>query len=338
MSRVAIIGAGDMGTALVTPLARNGHDVRLWGTELDGDIVAALGGGGRHPRLGVALPDGARVFAEPTAGEALAGAEIVVVAVTSSVVARIVGRLAPLLAAAEVVVTVAKGFDRDATGAIRILPDIIAAEYPGPVVAVGGPSKANEVALGEPTAVVFAGQSATAVDRCQEIFATDRYAVGTNDDVIGVEVAAAMKNAYAIALGIADGLERRTGHPHHNLKAALFPRAVREMVTLATALGGRAETVLDLAGTGDLQVTITSGRNRLLGERIGQGEPAATAARDLAAGGTTIEGHAAVGFGAELVLDHGIAADLPLLMALWRILDGVADPLNALWAAVRPDL
>ena len=134
----------------------------------------------------------------------------------------------------------------------------------------------------------------------QEIFSTPVYRVETTDDVIGLEVAAAMKNAYAIALGIGDGLEQSTGRAHHNLRAALFPRAVAEMVALAAMMGGRAETVTGLAGGGDLQVTITSGRNRLLGERIGLGEAPAEAIRALSASGTTVEGYSAARLGSPL--------------------------------------
>jgi glycerol-3-phosphate dehydrogenase (NAD(P)+) len=235
------------------------------------------------------------------------------------------------------VVTVAKGFD-EADGRIRLLPDVIAELCDAPVVAVGGPSKANEVARGLPTAVVFAGTSAEATGACREAFATPAYRIETSADIIGVEVAAAMKNAYAIALGMTDGFERRTGLPHHNLRAALFPRAVREMGGLAEALGGRRATIDGLAGGGDLQVTITSGRNRMLGERIGFGEPPDDALAALTAAGTTVEGYLAVGYGYRLAHDLTASEDLgvrevALLRALWRILHEGAPPLDTLWMA-----
>ena len=341
VARVTILGAGDMGTALATPLARNGHQVHLWGTELDGAVVAALRAGQPHPRLGVALPPNVHIFGEDEAAAALAGAALVVVAITSDAVRKVVGRLASHVGAAAAIVTVAKGFDGGAHGdQILLLPEALAEFVAAPIVAVGGPSKANEVAWGLPTAVVFGGQDAAAVERCRAAFATPAYAIETTDDVIGLEIAAAMKNAYAIALGIADGLEQRTGRPHHNLRAALFPRAVAEMARLAAALGGRPETVTGLAGSGDLLVTITSGRNRLLGERIGAGEPPDGAHRALAAAGTTIEGYAAAGFGHRLVTDlvasgRAEPEEFPLLNALWRIMFAGAPPAETLSAAVR---
>jgi len=186
--------------------------------------------------------------------------------------------------------------------------------------------------------VVFGSANASALDRCRAAFSTPAYRVAPTDDIVGVEIAAAMKNAYAIALGVADGLERITGMPHHNLRAALFPLAVREMGTLAEGLGGRRETVDGLAGSGDLQVTITSGRNRLLGERIGSGESAEFAAQTLAASGTTVEGYPAVGFGhrlAECLIADGTATadEFSLLIALQHIFTTAVPPLAALWAA-----
>ncbi len=336
MTRVAILGAGDMGTGLTTPAAQNGHDVRLWGTELDGAIVSALRAGHNHPRLRVPVAASVRVFAEEEAEEALAGAELVVVAVTSNAVRKIVTRLGPLLQQAHVLMTVAKGFDETAARTVQLLPEVIAEVYAGPIVAVGGPSKANEVAMGLPTAVTYAG-SPHAVAVCQAVFATPAYHIEATDDVVGVEVAAAMKNAYAIALGVADGLERRTGRPHHNLRAALFPQAVREMVALAEGLGGRRETVLGLAGIGDLQVTLTAGRNRLLGERLGLGDRPDEAFAALTAQGTTVEGYLATDFGYRLArevtgMDSDVAARFPLLDALWRILYQQASPLERLWS------
>jgi len=336
LSRVTILGAGDMGTALATPLAANGRRVRLWGTALDGDIVAALRAGRPHPRLGSDLPAGVTVFAADEAPMALAGAELVVVAITSDAVRPVLARVAADLGSPRAVVTVAKGFGAGASGDdILLLPDIIAESTPAPVVAVGGPSKANEVARGLPTAVVFGGDDAATLAFCQDAFATRDYRIEPTDDVVGLELAAAMKNAYAIALGVADGLEQTTGLPHHNLRAALFPRAVAEMATLAAAIGGRAETVLGLAGAGDLLVTITSGRNRRLGELIGRGEAPAAAYGTLASGGTTIEGYPAADFGYRLAADHLGPGALPLLDALWRVLYAGAPPRQTLWRAAH---
>ncbi len=336
MARVTILGAGDMGTALAMTLSRNGHDVALWGTERDAAIVAALRAGAAHPRLGVTTPANVTVMAASDADRALHSADVIVIAITSDAVRPVLSQLAPHLGRPEAVVTVAKGFDAGADGAsVQMLPDTIAEFISAPVVAVGGPSKANEVAHGQPTAVIFGSSHSGVLERVRGLFANSNYRVASTDDIAGLEVAAAMKNAYAIALGISDGLERRSGRPHHNLRAALFPLAVAEMGELIRLMGGRAETAAGLAGAGDLLVTITSGRNRLLGERVGAGESPEIAVRALTGSGTTIEGYPAVAFGHRISEEARRAGalrdgELPLLAAIWSILYCAEQPESAL--------
>lgn len=340
MGRVTILGAGDMGMALLTPLAAGNHDIRLWGTVYDGAIIDALCRGDPHPRIGQPLPGGTTAFTAAQVVEALDDTEIVVVAVTSNAVRPVMAQLALQLGSPRAIVTVGKGFDAGESGDdILLLSQVIAEFSPAPVVAVGGPAIAKEVARGTPTAAVFACTDAAALEFARTGFDSPGYFVETTDDVAGVELAAAMKNAYGVAIGIADGIEKRTGLPHHNLRAALFPRAVAEMGLLAEALGGRRETVQGLAGAGDLQVTITSGRNRLLGERVGIGLTGAEAFQELTAAGTTTEGYLAASFGyrlAKQVLpeDAEIGQRFPVLDALYRVLYEDARAAETLWQAV----
>jgi glycerol-3-phosphate dehydrogenase (NAD(P)+) len=341
VTRVTILGAGDMGTALLTPLHANRHELRLWGTERDLAIVDALERGEPHPRLGVSLPPGTAIFHHDQATAALAGAEIVVVAITSNAIRHVIGRIGAALGAPRAIVVVGKGFDAGPTGDdVLLLPDAIGEVSESPVVVVGGPSIAREVALGIPTAATFGGADAAALKFARDAFATPAYYVETTDDVAGLEVSAAMKNAYGVAIGIADGIEKRTGLPHHNMRAALFPLAVGEMGLLAESLGGRRETVAGLSGAGDLQVTVTSGRNRLLGERIGMGLSGAEAFQELSTAGTTTEGYLATAFGHRLArravpVGDAIGRHFPLLDALYRILYEGAPAAESLWGAVR---
>jgi glycerol-3-phosphate dehydrogenase (NAD(P)+) len=330
-----------MGTALLTPLHVNGHELRLWGTERDTAIIKALERGEPHPRLGVALPPGATTFAAEDADAALDGAEIVVVAITSNAVRSVLARLTGVLGNPRAVVVVGKGFDSGPNGDdILLLPHVIAEFTDAAVVAVGGPSMAKEVALGTPTAATFGSARPAALAFAHEVFSTPVYFIEMTDDVAGLEVAAAMKNAYGVAIGIADGIEKRSGLPHHNLRAALFPLAVAEMGRLAESLGGRRETVAGLSGAGDLQVTVTSGRNRLLGERIGMGLTGAEAFQELTAAGTTTEGYLATDYGyrlAQRALVEGetVSARYPVLDALYRVLYQGAPAAEALWNAIR---
>lgn len=340
MARVTILGAGDMGTALLTPLHAGGHELRLWGTERDAAVLAGLKGGDPHPRLGTPLPLGVALYSDAEAAAALDGADIVVVAITSNAVRPVLGRLGPVLGAPQAIVVVGKGFDPGPNGdEILLLPHVIAEFSAAPVVAVGGPAIAKEIALATPTATVFGSTDPDALALTHQVFGTSDFFIETTDDVIGLEVAAAMKNAYGVAIGIADGIEKRTGLPYANLRAALFPLAVAEMGLLAEMLGGRRDTVAGLAGAGDLQVTVTAGRNRLLGERIGMGLKGADAFRVLTTAGTTTEGFLATEFGyrlAQRAAPDGelVGHRLPLLNALYRILYEDAPPKDALWGAV----
>ena len=340
MARVTILGAGDMGTALLTPLHANGHELRLWGTERDAAVLAALERGDPHPRLGTPVPRDVALFHDAEAADALADADIVVIAITSNAIRPVFDRLAPDLGAPRSMVVVGKGFDSGPHGDdILLLPDVIAGYTSAPVVAVGGPAIAKEIALGTPTATVFASTDPDALALTHQVFRTPDVFIETTDDVVGLEVAAAMKNAYGVAIGIADGIEKRTGLPHANLRAALFPLAVAEMGGLAELLGGRRETVDGLAGAGDLQVTVTSGRNRLLGERVGMGMSGADAFRELTAAGTTTEGYLAAEYGHRLAtraISDGddVRQQFPLLDALYRVLYKDAPAGETLWGAV----
>jgi glycerol-3-phosphate dehydrogenase (NAD(P)+) len=349
MGTITILGAGAMGTALTTPLARNGQEVCLWGTELDVTLLAELRIQRPHPRLGVPVAPQVRLYDPDDLQAALNGADVVVLAITSDGVITILQRATPYLRPHQPVMMVTKGFGRASDGRLSLLPPLLTAALPAtlrttcPVVAVGGPCKANEVAAGWPTATVYGCNDMTALARCQRLFQTDRYRILTADDVIGLELAAALKNAYAIALGICDGLEQASGHPWHNLKAAIFPQAVAEMARLAETLGGHSETVRGLAGVGDLEVTALSGRNRLLGERIGRGEPVTEALAAMRRAEQTVEGVAAAYSGAELLAqlaaDGQIAGtDYPLLGAIHAILDGASNLVESLADAVLPHL
>ncbi len=341
MARVTILGAGDMGAALLTPLQAGGHELRIWGSERDRSIIDALAQGAPHPRLGLNAPPGVAMFHGAEATAALDQAEIVIVAITSNAIRPVLGRLSRDLGDPRAIVVVGKGFDPGPNGdAILLLSQVIAEFSNAPVVAVGGPAIAKEVAVATPTAAVFASTDPEALAFARDVFETPTYAIEMTHDVIGVEVAAAMKNAYGVAIGIADGIERQTGLPHANMRAALFPLAVAEMSLLAESLGGRRETIAGLAGAGDLHVTVTSGRNRLLGERIGMGLSGAEAFGELTAAGTTTEGYLATDYGFRLAqrtlpANERLEHRYPLLDALHRILYEDAPAKEELWQAVR---
>ena len=342
--KVTVLGAGAMGSALATPFRAAGWQVDLWGTWLDDHLLDACSAGRPHPRTGVHLADGTRLLDSGRLAEALDGAEYAVLAVASVGVLEVARRALPGLAATRAVLLTSKGFAPDEQGAIRLLPDALrdlAAEHGTalpPLVAVGGPCKANEVAAGSPTATVFACRQEAVAATAAGRLVTGAYRAEVPDDETGVELCAPMKNVYAIALGLSDGLGQRTGEPHHNLKSATFAQAVREMRVLSAMVGGRPDTAVGLAGVGDLEVTGLSGRNKVFGARVGSGEPASAALEAMTAAEQTVEGLPAARLAGRLVDQRDPSAwpSLPLLTAILAIFDDAPDPVGLVTDAVLP--
>lgn len=336
MADVTILGAGAMGSALATPLSRNGHRVRLWGTHLDGARLDALSSGSPHPGTGVASPTGVAWFRDTELEQALDGAEAVIIAVASPGVHAVSARASAAIGEVPLMLA-SKGFHRRSDGSISLMPEAVREALGRPersIVAIGGPCKADEVAAGRLTSTLYASSDAVDAKRAASLLDTGDYRIEISDDEIGLEVCAPLKNVYAIALGFAEGLAQRTGSPWHNLKSALFARSVREMSYVTELAGGREQTAFGLAGVGDLEVTGLSGRNKVFGSRLGSGETVEEARAKMDAAGLTVEGISACGLGTDFA--DRLGADrsrVALLHAVHRILDG-ADPLPEFRAAI----
>ena len=264
--RLSVVGGGAWGTALAAHAARAGLPVRLWVREPE--VAAAVND--RHENSaylpGVELPAALRATTE--LGEALADAETVLVVIPSEFcreIYRQAGRLAP---AGAVFVSATKGLETDT---LQRMTEVAASEAPGhPLAVLSGPSFAVEVAKALPTAVVVASEEHAVAERIQRALATRSFRIYSSEDVVGVELAGAVKNVIAIAAGIVDGL----GYGH-NTEAALITRGLAEISRLAVGLGGRPDTLAGLAGLGDLVLTCTGAlsRNRTVGQRLGRGQP-----------------------------------------------------------------
>jgi glycerol-3-phosphate dehydrogenase (NAD(P)+) len=296
---VTILGAGMMGTGMAMPLADRGHAVRLVGTHLDGALVKALEQTRRHPRLGTEIHRGVTPLPFDDAAEALAGADAVVLGVSSAGIDWAGAVLARHLVRPVPIAMVTKGLEAHA-GSLRILPDVLADALPAAVrtvpVTVGGPCIAGELARSRRSAVVFAGRDVEPARFFAEAARGPYYRVEVSDDVVGVCVCAALKNAYATAVGVGTGLHERAGGAPgpvamHNLEAALFGAAVSEIDILSRSLGGRSETVAGLAGAGDLFVTCQGGRSTRLGRLLGLGRTVDQARVEMASaeGPVTLE-------------------------------------------------
>lgn len=262
--RIGVVGAGSWGTALADLLARSGHDVWLWAHEaaVVDEIMARKENTVFLP--GCRLAEGLRATA--SLADALAGAEMVLSAVPSHASREVFGLMRPLLPGGTILACATKGVE---TSTLKLMSDLGGELLPGhPFVALSGPSFALEVHQGQPTAVVAAGEHAAA-RQVQDAFATPRFRVYTQDDLIGVEVGGSLKNVIAIAAGVLEGLGMG-----HNPRAALITRGLAEITRLGVAMGGRRSTFAGLAGIGDLILTTSGGlsRNRSLGEALAKGE------------------------------------------------------------------
>ncbi len=266
MTRATVIGAGSWGTALAKVLGDKGHAVRIWSYEA---AVAEQIRDSRENRdylPGVLLPLNVEVFVEYA--EALYGAEVVVAVVPSHAFRNVMAAAAPYISRDAIILSATKGIEVDSLSRPSQILEAVLPGHRSPAV-LSGPTFATEVGDGDPTAIVAACADPQVAREVQEFFNTDRFRVYTNEDLLGVELAAALKNIIALAAGIAAGIGYRT-----NSRAALITRGLAEMTRLGVAMGARASTFAGLAGLGDLVLTCSSelSRNRTVGFRLGRGE------------------------------------------------------------------
>lgn len=326
MANIVILGAGVMGSAFSFPLSDNGHSVRLVGTFLDGDIIEEVHDSGFHPRLGSTLADSVTPYTYDRLDEAIADAELVVVGVNSLGIGWAADTLHGLLPPDVPLLFLTKGLEGDGQ-ALQILPHALqnglTADQQRSVrmAAVGGPSIAGELAARRHTCVVITGPDQALLDRLQLLLRTSYYHVWTSTDMIGVETCVALKNIYALAVGLVGGLLERDGaDPNgavmYNLAAGIFAQGLWEIAYMVKHLGGRQESVYSLPGAGDLYVTSMGGRNSRMGRYLALGTPYSEA-KQRHMPDDTIEG-------AELALAIGPTVEK---MVLAGTLEGAAIPL-----------
>jgi glycerol-3-phosphate dehydrogenase (NAD(P)+) len=326
MTTVAVLNAGGWGTALAALLGRAGHDVRLWArrAELAEELASTRENRAYLP--GVRLPDTVRPTAD--VDEAVRGCGAAVLVPISAGVRELARRLAPVLPPRALVVHGTKGLELDT---LRRLSEVIEEELGGAqrgrVAALSGPTHAEEVGRGIPTAAVVACADRDVTVGLQAIFNSATFRVYTNRDLVGVELCGALKNVVALAAGMGDGLGSGD-----NAKAALVTRSLAEIGRLVQAAGGRAETVAGLAGMGDLVATCTSrhSRNRRAGELLGQGRPLEEI---LGQSRQVVEGVPATRAAVALAKRWGV--EMPIAEQVHAILfegRGIVDALSSLMA------
>ncbi len=281
MTTVTIIGAGMMGSALCWPLRDNGMEVRLVGTPLDEKIIQSIIQTGIHPTLQRKIPNGVKSVYCDDLSKALEGTDVVVNGVSSfgtDWFAQVVG---PLLKPEVPAIAVTKGLVVQPDGYFKPFPEYIDECLPSKsrgkisLNAIGGPCIAHELAARRKTCVVFAGHDAETLLKLKKLFSTPYYHIWVSKDLREVEICAALKNGYSLALGMIVGILDKTGADGlaemYNPQAALFAQSCREMRLLIKSQGGKEEYVSGLPGAGDLYVTVYGGRTLKLGRLLGQG-------------------------------------------------------------------
>jgi len=311
MTKIGVLGAGTWGMALARMLSNSGHTVTVW-SALEQEIEE-FSTTRRHPNLpGMEIPQ--QVLFTKDIAQACQEQEILLFAVPSVFVRSTARKAAPYVTDGQIIVDVAKGIEADT---LYTMTQVIAEEIRNPkikLVALSGPTHAEEVAKDLPTTIVSACEDTRAALEVQKVFSNTCMRVYTNEDVLGVELCGAMKNIIALAAGIAVGL----GYGD-NTKAALMTRGIAEIARLGSAMGCSPQTFWGLAGIGDLIVTATSrhSRNNRCGMLIGQGVAPADAVKQV---GMVVEGINALPAAMRLAQQYKV--EIPITSAVNAVVEG----------------
>jgi glycerol-3-phosphate dehydrogenase (NAD(P)+) len=317
--RLAVIGAGSWGTTVAALGARNADHVALWARRPE--LAEALNSSNENPDYLPGRPLGP-VTATAEFAEALAGADVVALAVPSHGFRSVLTDAAPFVPAGALVLSLAKGLEQGSLKRMtEVAAEVLSGHDEGRIGVLTGPNIASEVAAGMPTASVVAMGDEGAAAAVQRLFMTDTFRVYTNPDVVGCEVAGVVKNVVALAAGIAQGLG-----VGDNARAALITRGLAELTRFGLALGGNPLSFLGLAGIGDIVVTCTSprSRNRSVGEALGQGRSLSEVLAQMTMVAEGVRSTAAV-------LDRAAAAgvEMPIAEQVQAVLDGSRTPAAA---------
>lgn len=323
--RLAVLGAGSWGTALAAQAARNGAATVLWGR--DAQAIDAMAATHRNARYLPDLPLPESLGFTADLAHAVGEADMLLVVTPSHAFTDVVREIAPMRRPGVGVAWATKGFE---PGSGRFLHEVAQEAFGSdvPLAVVTGPSFAREVTMGLPTALTAHSDDAQFARAVAQVLHGPTFRVYTGNDMLGAELGGAMKNVLAVATGVADGMQLGL-----NARAGLITRGLNEMLRLNAALGGRAETIMGLAGLGDLVLTCTGdlSRNRRLGLALGQGKSVADAVREI---GQVVESVQTADEVMRLANRHGL--DLPISAQVQRVVHGDITPEEGLrWLMAR---
>ncbi|MFJ7826233.1 NAD(P)H-dependent glycerol-3-phosphate dehydrogenase [Psychrobacillus sp. NPDC096623] len=320
MEKVTVLGAGSWGTALAMVLANNDHDCLLWSHRNEQATEINTEHTNRKYLPDTILP--ANLRATSDFQRAIKHADVIVIAVPTKAIREVCQNMLPFLDEKKLFVHVSKGIEPDSLKRIsEMIEDELSKDVMEAIVVLSGPSHAEEVVLKHPTTITVASENMSAAEKVQDLFMNKYFRVYTNDDVIGVEIGAALKNVIALAAGIVDGL----GYGD-NAKAALITRGLAEISRLGISLGAQAYTFSGLTGMGDLIVTCTSvhSRNWRAGNMLGKG---ATLEKVLDEMGMVVEGVRTTKAAYQLATKQQV--DMPITAALYSVLFEQVNPKEA---------
>ncbi len=318
MANITVFGAGSWGTALAILLARNQHQVMLWGHRVDHMTALTHERANQRYLPGIAFPD--RLAMTGNLDAAAHFSPLWLIAVPSHAFRRQLEALKPYCTPGCRIAWATKGLELQTGEPLhRVVGHVVGNNLPAAVLS--GPTFAGEVAAGQPTAITVASKTADFASELVGLLHNDRFRAYSSHDIIGVELGGAIKNVLAIAAGVADGLGYGA-----NARAALITRGLAEMIRLGTTLGGKPDTLMGLSGVGDLILTCTDNqsRNRRFGVGLGQGRDRQTVATEI---GQEIEGIPTAKIVHALAQRHGI--DMPITEQTYRILYENLPPAEA---------
>lgn len=325
-SKISVFGAGSWGTALAIQAAKNGNQTLLWGHLPE--HIANLAKDRQNKRYLANLPFPDTLQVTDNLKEAAQFSDILLISVPSHVFQETLLKIKPFVNDQVKIAWASKGFNPE-TGELlnKIVANVFSTETPAAVLS--GPSFAQEVAAGLPSAVTIAATQQSFADQLAQIMHSPRFRIYTTNDIISVQVGGAVKNVLAIAAGIADGIGFGA-----NTRAALVTRGIAEIIRLNTALGGQQETLMGLAGLGDLILTCTDNqsRNRRFGIALGQGKNREQAIQEI---GQEVEGISAAKETYMLAKKNGI--DMPITEQTYRVLYEGLAPLSAVQNLLQRD-
>lgn len=342
MGVITIVGAGMMGSAMCFPAADNGHEVRLVGIH-NRESIESVRATGYHTTLKRTLPDGVKAYHIEGLKEAMEGADLIISGVSSFGVKWFEETVIPLLPENTPVLSVTKGLESLPDGTLVPFPTAMTKRAGRKVSlnAVGGPVISFELADRQQTEIAFCGTDMEVLKKLKAMLETDYYHITLTTDVPGLECAVAMKNAYALGVALAIGLnEKRYGEgtpEHYNPQAALFEQSTREVMKLMQIMDGNMETLPFFAG--DLYVTVFGGRTRRIGVLLGKGHTYEEAREILA--GVTLESVAIATLASDAIRKlevRGLAkvSDFPLLMHIDAIINRKGE-VNVPWLAFEQE-